>query len=77
MNIVFVLLFCSVSSFVPEKVETRTSKITALNKKILSSVELQTDKSKQNNTDSSTTVRNKDLESKASYINSTIYAKPS
>ena len=77
MNIVILLLFSLVSSFVSVKIETRTSKTTALRKRISSSVEIQTVKSNKNNTDSSTTFRYKDLKSKAYYINSTIYAKPS
>ena len=79
MKIVFVLLFSLVSSNVPEKIKRRTPIIpfSALREKNLSSVEIQTVKSNQNNTDSSIILRKENLESKVTYINSTIYAKPS
>ena len=81
MNIVFVLfvllvlLFSFVSSNVPEKIDTTTSinLFWTLREKVLSPVVI----SSQNDIDTSTTFQKKDLESKASYINSTIYAKPS
>ena len=81
MNIVFVLnvllisLFSFVSSLVTEKFETTTSinLFSTLRQKVLSPVVI----SSQNNTDTPTTFQKKDLESKASYINSKIYAKPS
>ena len=71
MNVVIVLLFSLVSSIGPEKIETTTSinSFSGLRKRISSSAEILTNKS--------TTLRNKDLESRFTYINSTIYAKPS
>ena len=80
MNKVLILLFSLVSSIVPERIETRSSKssFSTLRETTLSSVETQTILTNQNNTNSSVDLQKKELlKSKVTSLNSTTYAKPS
>ena len=77
MNKVFVLLISLVSPFVAAKIEPKTSKTPALSERISTPVANKIIYSNKDNTNSSMIFQSKDFESKATYLKSTIYAKPS
>ena len=77
MNKVFVLLFSLVSSVVTAKIEPKTSKTPALSERISPQVDNKIIYSNKDNTNYSMFFQTKELESKANYLKSTIYAKPS
>ena len=77
MNKVFVLLFSLVSSFIADRIEPKTSKTPALSERISPQVDNKIIYSNKYNTNSSIFFQNKQFESKATYLNSTIYSKPS